>query len=383
MKRLNPDKLRENVLKSMNSDLAASNIAGAAVMVAQNGELLLDERVGYKDIRTREPLGKNTIFRLASMTKPVTGFAFLLGIERGYFGYDDLLTDHFPEFKKMPIGKIADGKVIPDRMPKNPIRLYQLLSNSSGFMCAGPIESVLKPQIPAHCYESARKKVEYCLGGALCFEPGEGYGYSQSAAYDVISLLIEKYSGVGYADFLNENVFKPLGIKDITYKPTSLQWSRFITMHEKLVNVGMATVDMGERIFEGNPTSYASAGAGLAGTIEDYFIFAEMLRGKGEYKGVRLVSEDTFKLYAKPAVDMKYMGEGAMNSWGLGVRVTSGHNVLPDGTFGWSGAYGTHFFIEPENEICAIYMKNNRWHDSRGAGNTGKQFEIDVMSALE
>ena len=95
MKKLNVEKLRENVLGSIERDLAASKIAGAAVMVAERGKILLDERVGYSNIRTGEPLERNAMFRLASMTKPITGFAFLIGIERGYFKYDDRLVDHF------------------------------------------------------------------------------------------------------------------------------------------------------------------------------------------------------------------------------------------------------------------------------------------------
>jgi len=370
-------------MHSISSDIELSNTGGAAVIVAQNGEILLDERAGFKDIRTREPLSRGTMFRLASMTKPVTGFAFLIGIERGWFGYADRLVDHFPEFANMMLGRVECGRVVPDRKPKNDILLYQLLSHSSGFMCNSEITELQKQAIPQSAYASARTKVDACLEGCLAFEPGEGYGYAQSAPYDVIALLIERYSGMSYADFLDENIFAPLGIKDITYRPTEEQWGRMITMCDRMTNVGMAAVDMGKRIFEGNPIEYTAAGAGLCGSIEDYFKFAEMLRRGGESGGVRLVSPETFALYAKPCVPMKYMGEGSTQSWGLGVRVTLGHKVLPDGSFGWSGAYGTHFFIDKENGITAIYMKNNRWHDSRGAGKTGAQFEIDVISSLE
>ena len=383
MRNVNKSLLYDNVMRSINSDIELSNIAGAAVIVAQHGEIILDERVGYKDIRTKEALSRGTIFRLASMTKPVTGFAFLLGIERGWFKYDDRLADHFPEFAEMMVGRIENGAVIPDHKPKNDILLYQLLSHSSGFMCNSPITEIQKAALPHSVYKNAKTKIDACLKDCLAFEPGEGYGYAQSAPYDVVALLIEKYSGMSYADFLDEYLFKPLGIKDVTYRPTEEQWSRFITMHDRTANAGMVTVDMGRSIFEGNPLEYTAAGAGLCGSIEDYFKFADMLRRGGEYDGGRLVSPETFALYAKPCVDMKYMGVGAQNSWGLGVRVTVGHNTLPDGSFGWSGAYGTHFFIDKEHDITAVYMKNNRWHDSHGAGKTGARFEIDVLSSLE
>ena len=154
-------------------------------------------------------------------------------------------------------------------------------------------------------------------------------------------------------------------------------------MSDKVVGRGIVNVDMGKHTFEGFPLSYTCAGAGLAGSIEDYFKFAEMLRMGGTANGVEIVNSNIFPLIYKMYVPQEFMPKDCNHSWGLGVRVTNGDPYLPDGSFGWSGAYGTHFWIDRENQITAIYMKNNRWHDSHGGGSTAIQFEKDVMTAME
>ena len=118
------------------------------------------------------------------------------------------------------------------------------------------------------------------------------------------------------------------------------------------------------------------------GTVYDYYTFARMLLGRGTLDGVQILKRETFELMPKAYVPKSVMGENSVTSWGLGVQVYINDGNRPAGTYGWSGAYGTHFWIDPENEIIAIYMKNSRWHDSHGAGNTGRPFERDVYASF-
>lgn len=387
MKKLDKNLLYKNVLSSIESDLENANIAGAAVMVAQHGEILLDERLGYSNGMSKTLLKRNSIFRLASMTKPVTAIAALIGVEKGWFSLDDKVSDHFPEFANLYIGRLENGKVIPDRKPKRDVVLQQLLSHNNGFMAGGDGAELYLPQenaMPLSAFETNKAAVDYCLKNTcLTFEPYYETGYSGYFAFDIIGLLIERHSGMKYADFIQKNIFEPLGIKDITYTPTQEQWERIVCMSDRTVGRGIVNVDMGEHTFENFPLSYTCAGAGLVGSIEDYFKFAEMLRQGGSYNGIRIVSPEIFPLLYKKYVPMEYMPEGSAHSWGLGVRVALGDKNLPDGSYGWSGAYGTHFWIDPENDITAIYMKNNRWHDSHGGGSTAMQFEADVSSSFK
>lgn len=380
MQKLDKNSLYKNVVSSIESDIKYGNISGAAVLVAQNGEVLLNEYLGYSDSFNQIPLKENALFRLASMTKPVTAIAALIGVQNGWFSLDDKISKHFPEFENMYIGRLENGKVVPDRKHDNTAILRQLLSHDNGFMASNELYLPQEYDMPIEAFETNETAAYYCLNNTcLCFAPGSASKYSGYFAFDLIGLLIERHSGIKYAEFINKNIFEPLGITDITYNPTDEQWSRMVAMSDRGCTGIRFNVEMGKHTFEGFPLSYTCAGAGLVGSVEDYFKFAEMLRNNG----APLVSPEIFALMPKKYVAQELMHPDEKYSWGLGVRVTNGDPYLPDGTFGWSGAYGTHFFIDPENQITAIYMKNSRWHDAGGGGQTSKQFEKDIIESLK
>ena len=381
MKRIDKDKLYSLITNKTERNLERCNTASAAITVAQGGEVVFDGRFGYKNIERGEKLCGGETFRLASMTKPIAGVAFLKAVELGYFAPDDRLYDYIPEVKNMKVGRIENGRVVPNKLPDNDILLYHLLSHQSGFMASSPMEALQYKSYSKETHACIESIVNYTVKNTcLTFEPGCAVGYATSIPFDAIAVIVERKSGLTWGEFLEKHIFNPLGIKDITFHPTDEQWERCVTMYDRAVGTGLVSVDMGRHIFECHPLSYEAAGAGLLGSAEDYFVFAEMLRGNGEYRGVRIISKDTFDLLCKPLVTKEIM-EGTY-LWGLGVRVMDGDNVLPDGAFGWSGAYGTHFWVDPTNDITAIFMRNMRWHDTHGAGSIGREFERAVMSAL-
>ncbi|MFA7159428.1 MAG: serine hydrolase domain-containing protein [Kiritimatiellia bacterium] len=384
MKELNPSKLKETLEARADSDIRLWNIGGAAMAVSQHGEQVCGLYRGYKNTETKEPLCPGTIFRLASMTKPVTGLACLIGLERGWFRLDDKVSGYFPAFGKMSVGKLAEnGTPVPARAAEKDVLIWHLLTHTSGIVTSDELGLRQDALTPPSVRTSLESAVDYYGKNTyLSFEPGEKTSYSGYAAFDIAARLIEIKSGMRYADFVRKNIFKPLGIADITFAPTNEQWGRMIAMCDRAVN-GLVTVNMGSHTFEQCPLSYTCAGASLAGSLEDYLVFAEMLRRGGEYNGARIVSPELVRLMRRPYVPDGTPGLSDTQSWGLGVRVTLRDTVLPAGCFGWSGAYGTHFWVDPENDITAVYMKNMRWFDSHGGGNTGRQFERDVMSALE
>lgn len=383
MKILNKQLLYTAVKSRIESDIERGNIGGAAAIVIQNGETACDLRLGYKNISTHEPLLKNTLFRLASLTKPVAGVACMIAVEKGYFSLKDKVSDYFPNVKNMYVGKIENGEVIPDRKPQNDILICDLLTHTSGIMGSNALCEPQEYIMPDSAYKTNKAMVDYCIKNTcLTFEPTKGSAYSGYAAFDIMALIIEEKSGLSYAQFVNKYIFEPLGIKDITFNPTEEQWSRMITMTDKAVGNKCVAVDMGRHTFEGFPLSYTCAGASLTGTIEDYAIFGEMLRRDGEYGGIRIITPESVKAISTPYVPMCTPGLSPYDSWGLGVRVTVNNPTLPKGCFGWSGAYGAHFWVDPENQITAIYMRNSRLHDSHGGGKTAANFETDVMSAL-
>jgi len=383
MKYLNKSKLNHDIMEELQKDLALANIAGAAVMVSQDGEKVCDIRAGVKNVDTGEPLQPGTLFRYASLTKPITGAATLIGVQNGWFDLEDKVSDYFPDFEEMYLGKVVDGRIVAGEKARNPLRLFHLLSHSSGLLC-GELGGLQQQQMPESAFTSCKDNVEYCGKHVLLtFEPGEGAAYSAYTAFDVIACLLEQKSGLGYQAFLDKYLFGPLGIRDITFHPTKEQWQRMSAMHDRAEGNRMITVNMGQYIFERFPLSYTCAGAGLCGTIEDYHIFAEMLLEDGTYRGVQILRPEIAALLHKEYVKPGVPGLGVSSNWGIGVRVITEHPWLTRGTFGWSGAYGGHMFIDPEHRITAIYMKQNRWHESHGGGRTGTEFEKIVMGALQ
>lgn len=323
------------------------------------------------------------MYRLASMTKPVTGVAALIAVERGWFGLDDMVEDYLPQFRDMKVARLEDGHPVVDHEAHQPLRIWHMLSHCSGIMSECPLGDALFELTPRSAFDSMDASINYCAGQPLAFDPTEYTAYSGYTAFDVVAKIIEMKSGLSYEEFLCRNIFQPLGLTDITFTPTEEQWSRMITMSDRAVGPSAINVEMGRHIFEAFPLSYTCAGASLAGTLHDYSIFAEMLRNRGSYQGAKIFSPELLEELRKPRISVTTPNRDPISSWGLGVRVVDQPSHLPIGAFGWSGAYGTHFWVDPENEITAVYLRNSRWYDSHGGGKIGLQFEKDVMACLK
>jgi CubicO group peptidase (beta-lactamase class C family) len=210
--------------------------------------------------------------------------------------------------------------------------------------------------------------------------------YSPTAAFDVCARLVEITSGMPYNEFVQKEIFEPLGMVNTTFTPTEEQWSRFIRMHTRTEENGVGVSGDGPTfpgcIFENFPLTWFSGGAGLCSTLPDYVKFAEMLVNEGKLPdGTQLVPADLIREMATPWVPFEIMP--ARERWGLGVRViTEASHWMPVDCFGWSGAYGSHFWVDPVNKITAVYMKNSRYDGGAGS-QTSSYFEQDVYACLE
>ena len=227
-----------------------------------------------------------------------------------------------------------------------------------------------------------RSVVEYYENTPLDFQPGEKERYSPVAAFDVLARLIELTSDMKFAEFAEKNIFVPMELRDTTFTPTGEQWDRVTDMHN--FKDGRAINSHMQRgfIFADFPASYTCGGAGCVSTVNDYSKFAEMLLNGGVSGGKRIISEEMIRLMQipRPPVDANSRWE----NWGLGVRVNENgfYKEIPNGAYGWSGAYGTHFWVDPSNKITAVYMKNSLYDGGSGAV-TARHFEDDVNSALK
>ena len=380
MKTLDSTKLNQTLADWLDGHIDEADTAGGEILVTQRGERLCHIVKGVADVRTGRPLEPNALYRLASMTKPITGLAALIAVQKGWFSLEDEVQEHLPEFGGLDVAVFRDGKIVRDHRARSELKIWQMLCHVSGILAGADVGAWLEKAAPPSAYQSIGAMVSYAASQPLAFDPGERTAYTGYASFDAIALIIERKSGLAFSEFLKREIFGPLGILDITFHPTDDQWRRMVTMHDRLVARRLVAVDMPDgTLFEGFSPTYECAGAGLAGSLEDYAKIAQLLCNGGSLNGVRLVEPELFAEFAKPRVADSVPGRNPHDSWGLGVRVKVHEDWLPVGVFGWSGAYGTHFWVDPENQITAILMRNMRWHDTHGAGEMGVEFERLVM----
>ena len=388
MRYLNREKLTELLTKRTAEDMAAGRIGGTGLCVMQDGKEIYKAYNGKwsygQDIPLTHENGDGTIFRLASMTKPITAIATLIQVSRGKLGLDQPITDLLPKFADMWVGELKEDKVVAKEPAKRVLTPRMLLSHQNG-LHAGDLGNRQGLGTPEDMQDLAHI-VDYFSTMKLDFQPTEAQMYSPTAAFDVCARLVEITSGMDYNTFVTKEIFEPLGMVNTTFIPTEEQWSRFIVMHSRREEDGHGISEDGATqpscIFENFPITWFSGGAGLCSTLPDYVKFAEMLVNFGRLPdGTVLVPEELIRDMGTPCVPFEVMP--AWERWGLGVRViTDERHWLPVTTFGWSGAYGSHFWVDPVNKITAVYMKNSRYDGGAGS-QTSIHFEQDVYACLE
>ncbi len=385
MRKIDVDKLQKALTERNLNDIANKVIFCSQVIVNQDGKRVYSAEYGTNGT-DGEKLKSDATFRIASMTKPITVLAVLQQVEKGNIDLNAPLSEYIDGYKNLPIGKNVNGKFEIVGESKTPIKLYHLFSHTSGVE-TGDVINEFTAKMTEKEKANLKSVVEYYADKPLYFETGTAQCYSPHVAFDIGARIVEKVSGKDYATYVKENIFDPIGMKDTTFTPTAEQWDRLVKLHE-LDNDGnmKATVSDRKHIYGDNPLTYYCGGAGLMSTAEDYSLFSETLLFGGVSKnGKRIIGEKYLKEMSTPYCPIEFMDIGTQKTgvtWGLGVRVfTNNDGKLPKGTFGWSGAYGTHFWVDPVNRITAIYMKNSC--SNGGAGSiTGENYENDVMASL-
>ncbi len=378
MKKINKELLNENIEKIALYDFENNKVFGSAYCVVQGQDEIYKKCFGTISVDSRELVTENTIFRMASMTKPVTAVATLILIERGLLSLSDKVSDYLPEFKDIHITQITQsGSLIDLGRAQNEITVSNLLTHTSGIGS----EPLKEGKMTGEDTKNLDASVEFYSRIGLDFEPGTKQQYSGIGAFNVLAKIIEKVTKTDYQDFLTKEIFEPCGMSNTMFVPTQEQWGQIIDMHNK--NDGKNGVaGMNDNcVFADYPCTNYLGGAGLLSTLADYSQFAKMLLNKGKTPTKQIICEDIFRLLHTPFVTEDIMP--GSERWGLGVRVIVNENYenLPVGAFGWSGAYGTHFWIDFTNEIAAVYMKNSLF-DGGAANESARNFEKAVADSL-
>lgn len=378
MKWIDKKRVKEVLEHTIGSDIEQGTVGAAAVCVMQEHEICYQQY--FNNDRLGISVSENTMFRLASMTKPITAAAILMLADRGFLTLDTPVYQIIPEFRHMNIGCVQAGAFRIIAPAKTELTIRHLLTHTSG-IGSGELGVLLDAAIPAAERTTLKQAVGHYTKNPLDFEPFTAQSYSPVHAFDVLAYITELVSGVSFDSFLQKELFEPLGMKNTTFSPTTEQWEQMIPMHTYEDGKGKLAEFPPNSIFEGYPTTYFCGGAGLAATLSDYVRFAELLLANGTWNGRELISEHMIRAMRTPQVPEAIMN--GKERWGLGVRVITAEDYgsLPSGAFGWSGAYGTHFWVDPVNRITAVYMKNSRYDGGAGA-KTACQFERDVYQSL-
>lgn len=390
MGQLNIQKLTTLLDNRMADDQANGRVGGAGLCVMQDGKEVYKKYFGMKNQTNQTPFrdmadGDATLFRLASMTKPITSVATLIQVSRGLIDLDEPVSKWLPAFAEMDIGVLDENRQVVRTGKANTVLTPRILLNHTSGLGSMEVGDVQFAAMSAEDTQDIDHVVACYQNFALAFEPTTGQFYSPVAAFDVLAKIIEMTSGMTFDQFLKINIFDPCGMTNTTFAPSPEQWEHMITMHGREERDGKGvSIDVPKypgRVFENFPTTWFSGGAGLASTLPDYVKFAEMLaRGGVTTDGTRILPESLVEEMSKVQVPDHVMAPP--QQWGLAVRVITGEYHMPVGCYGWSGAYGSHFWVDPANGITAVYMKNSAYDGGAGSV-TSVHFEQDIYAALE
>lgn len=379
MKKINRDKLNELICSHAEERMAKNQLGGAELMVRQEGEIVFHKTFGVQHTGDKEPLKENCLYRTASMTKPVSTVALLREVDQGHIDLYAPVTKYIPEIGKMHVAHVEDNKLVDDGQYEGVIRVFNLVNHTSG-IDAAPVSPLEKVEWNGN-FEAV---VKHTVNNThLAFQPYTSQMYS-SHAFCVACRIVELVSGMDYKEYLKKYITEPLEMPDTTYEISPEQAERMISMHyiDKDGKSGDRDI-LPDRLFELLEPGQPRGGFGLASTCSDYSKFAQMLLngGVGD-NGARILSEESVRKMQMPTVP-EFIMPGDQK-WGLGVRVITypTYPWLDVGSYGWSGAYGTHFWVDPQNKITAVYMKNDGTDGGAGCS-TGNQFESDVHDSLE
>lgn len=358
------------------SHIEAKDFSGAVTLVARKGKVVHLEAHGMADVEGNKPMRTDSLFWLASMTKPLTAVSILMLVEEGKLVISDPVSKFIPEYKNpkvavwyLPNDLAGAGLHL---VPANhEITVRDLLTHTSGLANGfeGPAgDYVRKANLPTG--GSLAERVSRLAKLPLNFQPGTQWEYSPGTGFDTLGRIVEIESGMSLEKFFQTRIFAPLGMKDTFFTlPTSRRADRAVayTKREK----GLERPAAPAAGFEpGGEYFYFSGAGGLTGSTEDYLQFAQMLLNGGTLNGVRLLSRKTVELMTSDAIgplDLgNYAGDQVLKGYGfgLGVRVRrstgeSGWMGSP-GDFGWAGALGTYFWIDPKEQLIGLLMIQTR-----------------------
>ena len=369
LRRLPPVSLAEN-RSSLVAAVEAGLLSGVVTLVWHRGQVRQVNEIGHRDVETAAPMTRDTLFRIASMTKPVTVAAAMALVEEGKLALSDPVTRWLPEMAAMRVLAGASGPLADTVAAHRPITIDDLMTHRSGLAYSF---SVIGPIARAYAQVSLRQDQDHWLqeiaGLPLVHQPGERLTYSH--ATEVLGIVLSRVEGKPLHTVLTERIFEPLGMADTGFWISPDKRDRAATMYRldeqnQLRNDALGPIPVKEPRF-------CQGGASLVSTADDYLKFARMLLGDGTVDGVRVLSEESVRAMRTDRLteeqkSQPFLGAPFWIGRGFGLNLSvvteaarSAQLFGPGGlgAFGWPGAYGTWWQADPAADLILIYLIQN------------------------
>ncbi|HKQ72871.1 MAG TPA: serine hydrolase domain-containing protein [Blastocatellia bacterium] len=350
-------------------------VPGVVTLVARRGRVVHFEAIGYRDVEAKTPMTTDTIFRIASMTKPIASVALMTLYEEGHFLLNDPISKFLPEFADMKVAQAASSteavgeryKLVP---AKNPITFKHVLTHTAGFPNSYrgiTREEYAKTYPRKDPSETMTDVVKRLATMPLNFNPGEAWEYGP--ATDVVGRLVEVISGLTLDEYLRTKIFEPLKMIDTHFYLPASKLNRFAASYEPDGKNGnkikLLEAPTPESRWLKQPHNYFSGAGGLVSTAADYIRFHQMMLNGGELDGARILGRKTVELMTANHIgDLPVWLTGPGYGFGLGYSVVKDIGVTGQagsaGTYGWGGAFCTYFQVDPKEELIGIMMTQVR-----------------------
>ena len=356
-------------------------IAGAQVAVARHGHLAYYKSLGAMDLARGKAMADDAIFRIYSMTKPITSVALMTLYERGYFQLNDPVYRFFPSWRNQRVWVSGEGIDMVTERPHRPLSMRDMLCHTGGLTYGDALAAIGAPSTGLavdKIYAEKRVRrgdgetltdfMEKLADVPLLYQPGERWMYSLST--DVCGALVEKISGQRFDVFLKDNIFDPLGMNDTAFVVAPDKIDRFCANYRRGADKSLKLIDDPATSTYLKEPAFFSGGGGLTSTTEDYLRFCEMLRRGGELDGARILGPRTIALmhrnHLKDGRDLTSMAIGGFSEtanegvgFGLGFAMTLDsvrNGTLGEGDYYWGGAASTIFWVDPVEDLTVVFM---------------------------
>ena len=389
------------LLEAMTAHIDSGRLPGIVTGIDRQGEVVVNA-LGTVAFDSEEPMRRDSIVRIASVTKPITAVAAMILVEEAALRLDDPVDELLPELADRQVLRAIDGP-LDETVPANrAITLRDLLTFRAGYgaiftppdqsplaqalIAAGVAAGPFPPTLPPDEFMAVYRELP------LAHQPGERWLYNTGS--DMVGVLIARATGMSLGEFFQQRIFTPLGMKDTAFSVPADKLDRLAGSYWTNFETGeFGVFDPVEGSRFASPPAFESGAGGLVSTVDDLLIFGEMMRNNGQYKDERIISRPSVELMttdlltpeqkAASANDFVFPGFFDRNGWGFGVAINTRRDNLwaTPGRYGWDGGYGTSWYVDPEEELIGVLLTQRLW-DEPGMPRVYVEFWNAVYAAI-